>query len=58
MQKLFGVGTDNAIVMTGVKAGVVALLKKYKSKIQLIPCVCHSIQLAVSSSTKLLPSDI
>ena len=50
LQKLRGVGTDNAGVMVGINKGVYQILKKEVPHLILIPCVCHSVQLAVSSA--------
>ncbi|XP_052854739.1 uncharacterized protein LOC128263691 isoform X2 [Drosophila gunungcola] len=49
---LIGIGTDNASVMTGGKQSVYTELRKSVPSLILIKCVCHSIQLAVSQSTK------
>ncbi|KAL0152560.1 hypothetical protein M9458_008748, partial [Cirrhinus mrigala] len=52
-EKLLGIGTDNASVMTGVNNGVHKVLKEeYGLKdLVLIRCVCHSLQLAVSHAS-------
>ncbi|KAL0195174.1 hypothetical protein M9458_008746, partial [Cirrhinus mrigala] len=52
-EKLLGIGTDNAFVMTGVNNGVHKVLKEeYGLKdLVLIRCVCHSLQLAVSHAS-------
>lgn len=53
-EKLVGLGTDNAAVMVGVNNGVIEKLRKdFKNNhIVLFRCVCHSLQLALSSATK------
>ncbi|XP_017464541.1 PREDICTED: uncharacterized protein LOC108357960 isoform X2 [Rhagoletis zephyria] len=51
-------GTDNASVMVGVNRGVIARVKERNPFITLVPCVCHSIQIAVSTATKCLPNDV
>lgn len=60
-KKLCGIGVDNASVMTGVNNGVFMKLKqKYNlSNLQLIRCICHSLQLAVcSASEETIPRNI
>lgn len=53
-----GVGTDNASVMVGINNGVYQKLKSEVNNLVLIPCVCHSIQLAVSSAAEMLPRNL
>ena len=48
LNKLLAIGTDNASVMTGINNGVYAKLKNKIPNLQLIRCICHSLQLAVS----------
>lgn len=56
---LIGIGTDNATVMTGSKQSVYTELKKSVPSLQLIRCVCHSVQLAVNKAcTKALPQSL
>ncbi|XP_050337888.1 uncharacterized protein LOC126764133 [Bactrocera neohumeralis] len=56
---MMGIGTDNASVMTGVNEGVYAKLKREVPHLNLIRCICHSLQLAVSSAAKLfLPRNL
>jgi len=60
-EKLLGIGTDNASVMTGNKNGVHKVLKEeYGIKdLVLIRCVCHSLQLAVThASNDTLPRSV
>lgn len=60
-QNLIGVGVDNATVNTGAVGGLCELLKKEfdLSNLVMVRCVCHSIQLAVSSATRdTLPRNI
>lgn len=47
-----GIGTDNASVMTGVNNGVFKKLKTLAPHLILVKCVCHSLQLSVSSAAK------
>lgn len=58
ISNMVGLGTDNAKVMTGVNRGVISLLKEKNENIILVPCICHSIQLAVSAASKCLPDEI
>ena len=48
IKKLVAIGTDNASVMVGVHNGVYKRLKTENSSLNLIKCVCHSLQLAIS----------
>lgn len=48
IQKCVGIGTDNASVMVGRHNGVFAILKREIKHLVLVPCICHSIQLAIS----------
>ena len=48
IKKLVAIGTDNASVMVGVHNGVYKRLKTKNSSLNLIKCVCHSLQLAIS----------
>ncbi|XP_022167837.1 uncharacterized protein LOC111031991, partial [Myzus persicae] len=58
LKNLVGIGTDNASVMVGVNNGVYQKLKLEIPSLILIPCVCHSLQLAVSSAaSEVLSSD-
>lgn len=54
INKLSGLGTDNASDMVGVNNGVYELLtSKYDLKnLVLVRCVCHSLQLALSAATE------
>lgn len=59
LQKLSGIGTDNASVMVGVNNGVYKKLKEEIPGLVHIPCVCHSLQLAVSAAAaETLPRNI
>lgn len=48
--KMRGLGSDNASVMVGINNGVYQKLLQDNPAIILVPCVCHSLQLAVSTS--------
>ncbi len=56
-KKCSGIGSDNASVMVGVNNGVHKKLEQlWGTKLVLVRCVCHSIQLAVSSACEELPT--
>lgn len=50
LQNLCGIGTDNASVMVGINNGVFKKLKEEIPALIHVPCVCHSLQLAVSAA--------
>lgn len=52
LQNLIGIGVDNAAVMVGIHTGVYTRLKAEIPGLILIPCVCHSLQLAISEACK------
>ncbi|XP_047543248.1 uncharacterized protein LOC125075583 [Vanessa atalanta] len=57
--KMVGLGTDNASVMTGINNGVFRILKNDIPNLILNRCTCHSLQLAVShASEQTLPRNI
>lgn len=61
LQSLIGIGTDNAAVMTGSRNSVYMILKTQYNlpHLILIPCICHSLQLAVNhASENTLPRNI
>jgi len=59
INKLIGIGTDNASVMVGINNGVHQKLKEHNPSLILVPCVCHSLQLAVSAAANVaLPRNI
>lgn len=54
-----GSGSDNASVMVGINNGVYTQLKEKVPSLIHIPCVCHSLQLAVSAAASAtLPRNI
>lgn len=54
-----GIGTDNASVMVGINNGVYIKLKEEIPSLIHIPCVCHSLQLAISAAAaETLPRNI
>lgn len=52
IEKLVGIGTDNANVMVGKNKSVHIELKKEVPQLILVKCVCHSLQLAVNQALK------
>ncbi|KAJ4444446.1 hypothetical protein ANN_06238 [Periplaneta americana] len=58
IKQMRGLGTDNASVMAGINNGVHQKLKQEVSNLVSIPCVCHSVQLAVSSAAEMLPRNV
>jgi len=50
INKLVGIGTDNASVMVGINNGVHQKLKEHNPSLILVTCVCHSLKLAVSAA--------
>lgn len=52
INKMKGLGTDNASVMVGVNNGVHKKLSDINPHIILITCVCHSLQLCASHATE------
>ncbi|KAJ0169456.1 hypothetical protein K1T71_015043 [Dendrolimus kikuchii] len=61
IQNMIGIGTDNALVMTGRNNSVIEILKREYNlpNLILIRCICHSLQLAVShTSESNLPRNI
>jgi hypothetical protein len=53
-----GLGTDNASVMVGINNGLYQILKTHNPSLILIRCICHSMQLAISSASKELPRNL
>jgi len=59
IKKMVGLGSDNASVMVGINNGVYKNLKEKVPSLIHIPCVCHSLQLAVSAAASTaLPRNI
>lgn len=52
IQNCVGIGTDNASVMVSRENGVYGKLKREIKHLVLVPCVCHSLQLAISEACK------
>lgn len=58
IKNLKGIGVDNASVMTGINNGVCARLQNECPSLIMIRCVCHSLQLAISSASQCLPMNL
>jgi len=59
IKNLCGIGTDNTSVMVGINNGVYVKLKQEIPSLIHIPCICHSLQLAVSAAAaETLPRNI
>jgi len=59
LQKMEGMGVDNASVNIGINNGVYQVLRKEIPHLVLIKCICHSVQLAVSAAVKAhVPSSV
>lgn len=50
IKNMVGLGSDNASVMVGINNGVYQKILKEVPTLVHIPCVCHSLQLAVSAA--------
>jgi len=59
VKNMIGLGSDNASVMVGINNGVYQKLLTEVPTLIHIPCVCHSLQLAVSTAaSSTLPRNI
>ncbi|KAJ8914027.1 hypothetical protein NQ315_012051 [Exocentrus adspersus] len=58
LANLQGIGVDNASVMVGVNTGVYQRLKAHCPNLILIKCICHSLQLAITAASKVLPRNL
>lgn len=57
-QKCTGLGTDGCSVMMGKRNSVYTHLLQKNPHLQLLKCVCHSIQLCVSKAVETLPRNL
>lgn len=55
---MVGIATDGASVMVGRHHSVYTLLKQRQPNLQLIRCVCHSLDITAHKAMKQLPSNI
>ncbi|XP_051798030.1 uncharacterized protein LOC127531856 [Acanthochromis polyacanthus] len=58
MKKCMGLGTDGCSVMVGKRNSVYTHLLQKNPNLQLLKCVCHSIQLCVSKAVETLPRNL
>lgn len=58
IKNMMGIATDGASVMVGKKHSVFTLLKQIQPNLQLIRCVCHSLDIVANKAMQLLPSNI
>ncbi|KAL1252639.1 hypothetical protein QQF64_017332 [Cirrhinus molitorella] len=55
---MIGIATDGASVMVGRQHSVYTLLKQKQPNLQLIRCVCHSLDIVAKKAMQQLPSNI
>ena len=55
IEKLLGVGVDGAAVNIGAHHSIATLLKERNPHIVIFKCICHSLHLAASKATEVLP---
>lgn len=58
IQNLIGIGTDGASNLCGKKKSLFTLLKEIIPHLQLIKCVCHSLNICASNACDELPSSL
>ncbi|KAL0153997.1 hypothetical protein M9458_050699, partial [Cirrhinus mrigala] len=58
IKNLVGIATDGASVMVGKNHSVFTLLKELQPSLQLIRCVCHSLDIVANKAMQLLPSSM
>ncbi len=58
IKNMMGIATDGASVMVGKHHSVFTLLKQTQPNLQLIRCVCHSLDIVANKAMQLLPSNI
>lgn len=58
VNNMIGLGTDGANNLCGVNHSLFTLLKENNPKLQLIRCICHSIDNASSKAAEALPSNL
>ncbi|CAL8373211.1 unnamed protein product [Arctogadus glacialis] len=55
---MVGIATDGASVMVGKNHSVFTLLKQKQPSLQLIRCICHSLDIVAHKAMQLLPSNL
>lgn len=58
IKNMIGLGTDGANNLCGVNNSLFTKLKEDNSNIQLVKCICHSIDNAASHASEVLPSNL
>lgn len=58
LNKLVGIGTDNAAVMVSEFNSVYSRLRDQQPALLLIKCVCHSLDLACSKAAEKMPTTL
>lgn len=58
IDKLIGLGADNAAVMMGQFNGVCTKFKQVRPDIFILGCVCHSVHLCPSAAANKLPKSV
>ena len=58
IKNMVGIATDGASVMVGKNHSVFTLLKQKQPSLQLIRCVCHSLDIVAHKAMQLLPSNL
>lgn len=58
IKNMVGIATDGASVMVGKNHSVFSLLKEKQPSLQLIRCVCHSLDIVANKAMQLLPSNL
>ena len=58
IKNMIGIATDGASVMVGRNHSVFTLLKQKQPSLQLIRCICHSLDIVANKAMQLLPSNI
>jgi len=57
-EKIIGLGVDGASNLCGRHNSLYTLLKEISPKLQLIKCICHSLNLCSSKAAEILPAHI
>ncbi|KAE8280143.1 hypothetical protein D5F01_LYC22285 [Larimichthys crocea] len=58
IKHMVGIATDDTSVMVGKHHSVFTLLKQKQPSLQLIRCVCHSLDIVAHKAMQLLPSNV
>lgn len=58
MENMVGIATDRAGLMVGKHHSVYSLLKQRRPSLQIICCVCHSLDIVAHKAMQYLPSNL